>query len=507
MYLTQKNTLTNDPEKAKIYRSMPNLDQLHHTLSVFKYRDYFIIGKNNQLIKNPIDLESIFKTKKFYLKIDEILDSRLSDYIITDDQKELKRKEVKNIILETPSSDLSRNDYERSILWLVNRFCQNKILLEDIGKDSKITEYLDAFFIHKNKLAEKDLNKYEYPSQIFHVIKPYVSFKQRMPVDPSKVKDKITWAEDKDGVIYIPLTAEASCALGKGTEWCTAKYRPDDKRNMFEEYNNNGPLYIYFDKNTGIRTQVHFNLERISDDIYDEIANESGFENINSSNVDQSEYDDLAFSEGIIQRNMNMKDEDDDDTENSKFESLLGSPIHEIDAIPRNKSWIKTICFGGAKKIFNNGLLNDYKKTAAIEYPEGGLKIHYKNGIIHRDKGPAIEYPAHPTTRFNNNNAYYIDGKLSRKNGPAKYNLRGVEDSDRGFIWYKDGKIHRDKGPAQLYYVPGYRGIASFYNDGKLIKIEYYGDYFGAVDKITGKRHTIEEFERKYKKEYESYTL
>lgn len=62
-------------------------------------------------------------------------------------------------------------------------------------------------------------------------------------------------------------------------------------------------------------------------------------------------------------------------------------------------------------------------------------------GSVHRDDGPAVEYPDGTST-------WYKHGALHRLEGPAH------ADSE-GEVWYKDGKMHRDGGPAQVKYGHG----------------------------------------------------
>jgi len=58
--------------------------------------------------------------------------------------------------------------------------------------------------------------------------------------------------------IIHPTTEAAACYYGRGTRWCTAATRAE---NYFEDYNEDGPLYIIIPKNPqypGEKYQVHF---------------------------------------------------------------------------------------------------------------------------------------------------------------------------------------------------------------------------------------------------------
>lgn len=73
----------------------------------------------------------------------------------------------------------------------------------------------------------------------------------------------------------------------------------------------------------------------------------------------------------------------------------------------------------------------------AVEFANG-YKEWYKNGKLHREDGSAIEYS-------DGRKYWYINGKLHRDNGPA------IEYTDGDKFWYKNGQLHRDDGPAIEY--------------------------------------------------------
>lgn len=70
---------------------------------------------------------------------------------------------------------------------------------------------------------------------------------------------------------------------------------------------------------------------------------------------------------------------------------------------------------------------------------ESGYKEWYRNGKIHREDGPAIEYP-NDGIKF-----WYHNGERHREDGPA------AEWADGTKKWYQNGKLHREDGPAVEY--------------------------------------------------------
>ena len=64
-----------------------------------------------------------------------------------------------------------------------------------------------------------------------------------------------------------------------------------------------------------------------------------------------------------------------------------------------------------------------------------GGKYWYLNGELHRENGPAVEWP-------NGYKAWYLNDKLHREDGPAAELSNGVKE------WYINDKLHRVGGPA-----------------------------------------------------------
>jgi len=93
----------------------------------------------------------------------------------------------------------------------------------------------------------------------------------------------------------------------------------------------------------------------------------------------------------------------------------------------------------------------------AVEYPSG-QKEWYKNGRWHRDDGPAIERPHGRNEWYKNGIRFFPDGKhayfdgthwyknnqLHREDGPAIIKKDGTEE------WYLNGQKHRVGGPAVI---------------------------------------------------------
>jgi hypothetical protein len=62
------------------------------------------------------------------------------------------------------------------------------------------------------------------------------------------------------------------------------------------------------------------------------------------------------------------------------------------------------------------------------------------NGLMHREDGPAVEWPA-------GNRYWWQHGLLHRDGGPACERLEG----DGPYEWFRHGKRHREDGPAVIF--------------------------------------------------------
>lgn len=65
---------------------------------------------------------------------------------------------------------------------------------------------------------------------------------------------------------------------------------------------------------------------------------------------------------------------------------------------------------------------------------EDGCQAYYKNGVFHREEGPALIYKG--------NEWWYLNGLCHREDGPAIILDNGTQ------IWKRNDKTHREGGPA-----------------------------------------------------------
>ncbi len=85
-------------------------------------------------------------------------------------------------------------------------------------------------------------------------------------------------------------------------------------------------------------------------------------------------------------------------------------------------------------------------------YKFDNMTVHYKNNVLHREDGPAIEH-------VNGTKEWYVNGELHREDGPA------IEFDGGQKRWFKNGKLHREDGPAVEFSHGQHEGL--WYLNGK----------------------------------------
>jgi hypothetical protein len=96
-------------------------------------------------------------------------------------------------------------------------------------------------------------------------------------------------------------------------------------------------------------------------------------------------------------------------------------------------------------------------KTYTVKINDSGNRVWYLNGKLHREDGPAIEYP-------NGDKWWYLNGKYHRTDGPA------VEYANVYKAWWINGELHREDGPA-MEFADGDK--AWYLNDKKYTEAEF----------------------------------
>ena len=149
--------------------------------------------------------------------------------------------------------------------WLLNLYKADNLKMEDLYK---ATDYLGMFHKFKNRIEQKDIRAYKSLPELYNVVKQYIDNPDQATSksdERRKVKndeaEKVY--EDSEWLVIVPHTKRAAIEYGKGTQWCTAA---TGSYNYFDDYNNDGPLYININKRTGKKYQFHFESHQFMDE-------------------------------------------------------------------------------------------------------------------------------------------------------------------------------------------------------------------------------------------------
>lgn len=185
--------------------------------------------------------------------------------------------------LEVPQGKITDNEFEvlkktdptknkKYLQWLISSFLKlNKdekarFLHED---NEKTTEDLSIFERYNKRLPQdkRDINKIKDFATLWSTITPIKQDVSDEEEESAGANNVTKVYEDATYLIIIPRTKESSCKYGMGTRWCTAS----SDRNFYEQYSEEGPLFIIIHKNEKDKEgrqekyQFHFQSEQFMD--------------------------------------------------------------------------------------------------------------------------------------------------------------------------------------------------------------------------------------------------
>lgn len=152
------------------------------------------------------------------------------------------------VFLKLQETDPTKN--KQYLDWIIKNYLkltqteQIRFVKEDF---SKVYEDLEFFNKYKQSIPQnwRDINKMLTFEDLFYVVKP-IKQKKEAEIEQTQASKDVTKILDNGNYsIIIPNTEEASCLYGAGTRWCTAS----KNNNMFDRYNDEGPLFIVIHKN------------------------------------------------------------------------------------------------------------------------------------------------------------------------------------------------------------------------------------------------------------------
>lgn len=392
-------------------------------------------SKYKSIVKNEADRE-------YMQKLNEYIQGKLSD-----DINKLKT-DISNLV-DVPEYSGQQRNY--IISWINQRIEEFEsdislkrnyyVFIEDLL--SKGGEYFYLFFKNNHRFPKemsKNLMDYKTLNDIKDVV---LAFKENLGVtfNPKNVPDSEVIVDKQEILIVTPKTMKASCTLGKGTEWCTAT--EDKEHNRFDYYDEQGPLYIIFDKRDGKRYQFHLESGQFMDEKDRQVVGNKNMNKIMILGL-------LAYS--------------------GKAENITKNKINGKDVIVTK--------------------MTAYEKTYYEK--EGDKIIHteiYEEPYSNRDTRKEI--------------SIYDNIGNEIKDGLSYALYRG--DTIREKVYNKDNKRHVELIFDKDGYIDSKRYLnAKLTNEYQLIETSYYeinNDQNKQIDRETGENHGFIHIE-KYKKSY-----
>lgn len=457
--------------------------------------------------------------------IQEILNKALSELLM----ESMTISDIKNkyyadiddnifnkIVQADPTYNASKPDkMGKYTKWLLNLYKKGNLSMEDLYK---ATDYLKKFNEPKvyNRIANKDINKYKSLSELYNAIKSFYDENGQSNVLSQKEKKELTSKEaskvyeDSHWLIVVPHTQEASIMYGKGTQWCTAAGKSD---NRFDDYNELGYLYIIIDKKTGEKYQFHFETQSFMDETDEPIDKEYFWSDVDAD----GKLKDFFKNEVYNWYNMLYDNVDDFCNGFARVErcgkwSFIDMSGELLKNEKGEEQWFNNVdnfCFGWARVENENGevsLINEKGKLiengemwfedvgdffddfAYVEYETGEVSLADKNGNLIGNGQLWFD----DISAFKNGFAVVED-----KNEYSFLNQNG-ELIGNGEVWVDDlERVHNSNYSYGFYY----DGI-QYYADDKLNVYDTKGNSIGNLTKpgIMGKISANERFIRDERK-------
>ena len=179
--------------------------------------------------------------------------------------QDVPEQDYRQLVFADPTSKQEKDKMGKYGQWILSLYKQGKLKTGDIPE---LKDSLSSFNKFKNKLEKKDITEYRSVSELYNAIKQFEQNPNQILSKSDELRRKkqegaVKVYEDDKWLVVILRTKEASCLYGKGTKWCTAA---TDGNNMFDFYNERGPLYVNINKKTGRKFQFHFQTGQLMDE-------------------------------------------------------------------------------------------------------------------------------------------------------------------------------------------------------------------------------------------------
>ena len=151
--------------------------------------------------------------------------------------------------------------------WLARIYAKGGGLsIEDMNRNDLLRLFDVAKKRRLIKPEHNDINRFQWYTDFEDTMESVYKNLQDIEAEPEdKGKAKKVY-EDGNVTVIIPEDEAAACRYGRGTRWCTAATKGT---NLFDMYNNDGPLYILIPKHPeheGEKYQFHFSSNQYMDE-------------------------------------------------------------------------------------------------------------------------------------------------------------------------------------------------------------------------------------------------
>ena len=169
---------------------------------------------------------------------------------------------VDAVIAQAEEADPTAN--KQYVVWIVQQFIKKSLKYEDMYKlRTDLEVFVDTKGQHKRLGINSDINQYDWRTLASIAAKLSNTELAITEPDTTAIKDADVLYNGPLGILAVPKTREASCALGSGTKWCTAA--AEEKDNRYSDYTKSGPLYVWHDKKRKEKYQFHFETGQFMD--------------------------------------------------------------------------------------------------------------------------------------------------------------------------------------------------------------------------------------------------
>lgn len=237
---------------------------------------------------------------------------------------------IKNRILHDVFYAFDTHIPDKYIPWAMNLYIKGGIQrLEDVPQagvliDEHMQLRKNGFFQRNPELNKEfgDLGRFKKLSELAAFIRSTHTMDTESNASKDREEGERLIKEGQAQIVYddaewkviIPKTEKAAIYFGRNTQWCTAAKND----NMFDEYNDDGPLYVILKKKENRRWQLHIETNQLMDENDEETSVEDLMPLFNKNIIDfksayddyglaMDEYDSSIFKQIIYNKNVSEK--------------------------------------------------------------------------------------------------------------------------------------------------------------------------------------------------------